>query len=36
MMSRIKILSMYKRILRVGQNWVATNPDFTQVSNTML
>ena len=23
---------MYKRILRVGQNWTATNPDNTQVS----
>ena len=32
MISRSKALSMYKRILRVGQNWTATNPDNTQVS----
>ena len=32
MISRSKVLSMYKRILRVGQNWTATNPDNTQVS----
>ena len=31
-MSRLKILSIYKRILRVGQNWTAINPDNTQVS----
>ena len=30
-MSRSQVLSMYKRILRVGQNWVATHPDNTQV-----
>ena len=32
MISRSKALSMYKRILRVGQKWTATNPDNTQVS----
>ena len=30
-MSRSQVLSIYKRILRVGQNWVATHPDNTQV-----
>merc|ERR1712110_193936 len=36
MMSRIKILTIYKRILRVGQNWVATNPDYTQVERNYI
>merc|ERR1719361_3212529 len=36
MMSRIKVLSMYKRILRVGQKWVASNPDNTQVERNYI
>jgi len=35
-MTRSKVLSMYKRILRVGQNWVATNPDNTQVERNYI
>merc|ERR1719415_393424 len=36
MMARLKVLSMYKRILRVGQKWVASNPDNTQVERNYI
>jgi len=35
-MSRSQVLSMYKRILRVGQNWVATHPDNTQTERNYI
>merc|ERR1719328_750083 len=36
MMSRSQVLSIYKRILRVGQNWVAAHPDNTQVERNYI
>merc|ERR1719163_926330 len=36
MISRSRPVSMYKRILRVGQNWTATNPDNTQVERNYI
>jgi len=36
MMSRSQVLSIYKRILRVGQNWVATHPDNTQTERNYI